>query len=890
MKKTLLLIFLMFGIIGNLLCQENSHYKTFTDYADSIVELIKITGDIYPKELKQFKRWQILMESRIGEKNNPQPYYSAKKEYFSNVSSQKSASVNEIEWSFYGPNGIPGTPGNGTSYSTGKGWIYSIDINGSNPNEILAGSHHTGLWKTNNHGNSWTPLTDDYGEILGIVSMLRDGDDLIICSHVDGSYYAYSNGVYRSTNGGSSWNEINNGDLSTVYPSFGYSNLPRKLYRNPYDPNEIFFLTYNSLYKSTNNGTSWSRIFNHSEPWGPDSFGLFDIAIVRNIINMETIYISGSKIYKSTNGGASWSNITNSVTSSANLTNVNQVSRTEMATDPMYKDKVWFYFSYNNNCYLTKFDGFNYTFLKYRYAPHDNKNKLECEISPNSEEVVYVAGLEIQKYNEVTDSFTDCTNWTFPITDSQILGGTNWVHADIRDLKIYDNNGVDRIYAGHDGGVSWGEWDNSLSPPGYNFHQISDDGSNGLQVTQFYGFDVEDAPNNHIVGGCQDLSVFVYGAPNYSASWIHAASGDGAYCVIDNEDPNYVYDLDFYNNRLRKSTNGGVDFTSFPHTCITKSPLIFDPTDNNILFVGTKGGIRRYSSIRTSWTYSTLVPISIGTNYVSSVGIDPNNPNVIYAASSKINWNSPSNPNCINYMWKTINGGTSWTSISQNFKGNLATSPFDVSYITDIEINPNNSNEIWACFGIATNAKNKVFHSDDGGLTWDVLSVGYPSSIPANSVLYDVAARLLYVATDVGIFYYDNHYGWTTLGTGLPKKIITGMDINSVTGQIFVSTFGRGIWVAELPEENCYGTQNDIIISNNTSWSEDGFKCGAITIINNAKLTIEANIFQTPRYSITVQSGCELIIDGGSLESGPLTIESGGKFSTVNNGVLISNH
>ncbi|MFH0756225.1 MAG: hypothetical protein V2B15_02925, partial [Bacteroidota bacterium] len=491
MKSTIILAHLIILFCSDLFSQDYRKPTTFQEFTDSIENIIKISSSNYKDDIKHLKRWQLLMESRVGPNNSIDAYHKAIRGYLKTKKVAFKSTSAGPEWSFFGPTGIPPHPGTtGTRYSTGKGWVNSLFFDEMDTDTILAGSNHAGLWRSCDHGNSWSPMTDGYSDIKGINSILRSGDNILVSSYISGDFYAYADGVFLSTDDGSTWAAINNGDLSTIYPDFGYINQPRKLYRNPYSTNEIFYLTYSSVYKSTNNGTSWSRIFNHSDTWDVNSFGLMDIEIVQDNSNNETIYISGSKIYKSTNSGSTWLDYTSTITTLCGLTSVSRVSRIEMASNPIYEDNIWFYLSYNNYCYLSKIDDSGSHFYASRSSTSDNKNKLECEVSPNDENVVYTAGLEIQKYDASNNSWIYCSDWNLNISDSELLGGTKWVHADIRDQKIFDNEGIDRIYAGHDGGISWGEWDSSIGD--YNFHQISDDGSNGLYITEFYGFDVAD--------------------------------------------------------------------------------------------------------------------------------------------------------------------------------------------------------------------------------------------------------------------------------------------------------------------------------------------------------------------------------------------------------------
>ncbi len=107
--------------------------------------------------------------------------------------------------------------------------------------------------------------------------------------------------VWKSTNRGSSWTKISN--LS------GSSNIIA-LAVAPSDSNTIYFATSFNVYRTTNGGASWTTI---SSGLPLSTLNPTYIAVKNNDPNTVYItfsgYTSGSKVYRSTNGGSSWTNI-----------------------------------------------------------------------------------------------------------------------------------------------------------------------------------------------------------------------------------------------------------------------------------------------------------------------------------------------------------------------------------------------------------------------------------------------------------------------------------------------------------------------------------------------------------------------------------------------------
>lgn len=146
--------------------------------------------------------------------------------------------------------------------------------------------------------------------------------------------------------------------------------------------------------------------------------------------------------------------------------------------------------------------------------------------------------------------------------------------------------------------------------------------------------------------------------------------------------------------------------------------LAFHPTDPDIIFAGsasgglwktTTGGVGRFA-----WEY---VPTGFPVLGVASVAIDPNNPNIILVGTGENYGFSIAEPGTINRVTrgsygigilKSMDGGTSWSSV-------LTFSPSQIKGVHDIEINPQNSLEMFAA------ATDGLFRSLDGGDTWSLV-------------------------------------------------------------------------------------------------------------------------------------------------------------------------
>ena len=121
--------------------------------------------------------------------------------------------------------------------------------------ETYAGTT-TAIYRTIDGGSNWTKLTSG----LPTGSQGRIGIDL--CQAKPDNVYAVyvsgnggMGGVYKSTNGGTSWVRVNDGALSSAFTSYGWWFGRIKV--DPVDPNKVYVIGFDT-YKSTDGGSSWA--------------------------------------------------------------------------------------------------------------------------------------------------------------------------------------------------------------------------------------------------------------------------------------------------------------------------------------------------------------------------------------------------------------------------------------------------------------------------------------------------------------------------------------------------------------------------------------------------------------------------------------------------------
>lgn len=630
----------------------------------------------------------------------------------------------------------------------GAGRLTCIRFHPTNQDIIYVGAPAGGLWKTTDGGATWSTNTDAL-PTLGINDIAIDPVNTDVLYLATGDVDAadtYGVGVLKSSDGGISWSST-----GLNWTTIQGRTISRVII-NPNDNNMLFAGTSNGIYKSLDAGITWTKVLS------------------ANIKDMEfkpgdpaTIYAASSSVfYKSTNTGNNFSSVSSGLPFSATVT------RIAIAVTPADPSYVYLVYSDNNEygfqgLYRSTNEGTNFTMqsnspnlLGYDSDGQDPGGNgwftLSIAVSPLNKDEVVIGGVNIWK------SYDGGANWNIT---AHWYGdaGLPYVHADVHDL-IYRPDG-NACYAATDGGIF-------TTPDGGNSWQ---DKSDGLQIGQMYRLGGSVANPNLILQGWQDNGTNLYNA----GPWAAVLGGDGMECFIDWSDPDYMY-AEYQNGALHVSSDGGANFNyivnniSEPGQWIT--PWLQDPVVPQTIYAGFEN-VWKSIDRGNNWTQLS----TFNSSGLTCLAVAKSNPQYIYASDGTS-------------IYKTINGGTSWTTL---------TGPVGVSNTkTYIVVSETDPEKIWVTFSGYTASK-KIYKSLDGGITWINLSGNLPN-IPANCAVSQAGTNDgIYVGTDLGVYYRDNDLtSWMPYSNGLPNVIIDELEIHYGTGKLRAATFGRGLWESTI--------------------------------------------------------------------------------------------
>ena len=692
------------------------------------------------KGIKPFERLKYFWESRTIPEGQQPDYWNT---YLQTFGAKGIPSKDAGNWTSLGmadwEDALANNPGNGR--------VNTVYIDPSDPSTVYVGTPAGGLWKSEDTGNSWTPMTDNL-PTLGVsgIAVHPDDSDIIYMATGDGDGNTnYGMGVLKTTNGGESWSTT--GMVWTIDENIRSNGI----IMHPTDSETLFVWTTDGLYKTTNGGLTWYLV------QGGD---VQDVEFHPSDPNI--VYACTNRFYRSLDGGEDFDLSTTGLPSSSN------VWRMELAVSPDDADRVyalacnsWDYGL--EGLYVSESVG-----EAWEQAADDSPNilgwstdgeggggqgwyDLDLCVNPNNADHVFVGGVNLWETTNGGSSWEINAHWV--LDNAPAL---NYVHADIHYLGYAGNV----LYCGSDGGIF------RSSNHGNSFQNKSA----GLEIAQYYRFDSATDDSEFIFAGAQDNGCNLL----TGGDWFHVLGADGMGTLVHPTNADILFGSSQYGG-IRKSVNGGNDFEwaaeGIDEDGAWVTPYMMSPANPDVLIAGFEN-VWRSTDLADSW-----VQISdfSGAQFLN-LGMSAANPNVIYACTE-------------NRIYRTGDGGGEWIDMT------LGLPQMPISSVT---VNPIDEDEVWVTHdGFADN--NKIFHSTNAGEDWENMSANLPN-IPTNCLAWDGMGGL-YIGTDFGIFYTDPTLaGWESFNQGLPHVIIQDIQYHENDGKILAGTYGRGMWTSDVWE------------------------------------------------------------------------------------------
>lgn len=682
-----------------------------------------------------------------------------------------------------------------------SGRVSDIAVHPKNPEKWYVAAASGGVWYTDNHGTTFSPIFDNYGSYsIACVELAPSNPNTIWVGTGENNNQrsvAYGDGVYKSVDGGKSFTNM----------GLKKSEHIGNIIIHPTNENIVWVAAYGpvwssggerGVYKSTDGGKTWERTLHVS-----DETGIAEIAIdpknpdilyasAHQRRRHEWTYIGGgpeSALYKSSDGGKTWREINEGLPKG-------QMGRIGIAVSPADEnyvyaivegrdDKGGFYRSTNKGESWNKMSPYNTSGNYYQ--------EIICD--PNNREKVFSMDTYLHHTEDGGKNFK--------------MTGEHQKHVDNHAIWINPNN-TDHWLVGCDGGIY----------ETYNHAQQWKYYSN-LPIIQFYKVATDNsAPFYNIYGGTQDnnsmggpaATTNVAGILN--SDWFITNGGDGFESATDPVDPNIVYAQAQYGWIVRYDKASGEKIYIQPlpgkgeaaYRWNWDAPLLVSPHDHKTLYFAANKVFKStnrgddWSTISPDlsqqldrnklkvmgqvWSIDAVMKNASTTIYGNIVALDesPKKKGLLYAGTDD------------GLIQMSENDGNSWNKVS-SFSGVPANTRVNM-----ITASLHDENVVFAVFNNHRSGDFKPYlmKSSDKGKTWVSISANLPERGSVYCIKQDhIDPNLLFAGTEFGA-YFSNDGGkvWTKLN-GLPTIAVYDLDIQKRENDLVAATFGRGFYVLD---------------------------------------------------------------------------------------------
>lgn len=701
----------------------------------------------------------------------------------------KSSTFSGLKWRGIGP-----------AFASGR--IADFAVNPSNHSEYYVAVASGHVWKTDNNGTTFRPIFDNHkAYAMGAIAIAPSNHHIVWLGTGENNHQralGYGNGVYKSIDGGNSWDHM----------GLDSSRQIGKIIIHPDDPDIVMVAAEGSawgpggdrgLYKTTDGGKNWKKVLEISENTGVND-------IVMDPRNPDVLYATSeqrrrrsftkigggpeSAVYKSTDGGETWNKVMKG------LPRVH-IGGMGLAISPANPDYVYLIMEAQDDkggFFRTTNGGASWSKRSDHHSSGQYYNEIICD--PNDPDKVY----SMETVSKVT-----------------VDGGKTWNRVGLKARHVDDHamwidpEDSDHFMIGGDGGI----------------YETFDGGKNyvhksNLPIIQFYRVNVDDSePFYWVYGGTQDNNSM--GGPSrntrsngvVSDEWVVTLGGDGFFQAIEPGNPDIVYSAYQYGNIFRYDKKSGERLKIKPepgrdeltYRWNWNTPFFLSPHSKTRLYIAankvfrsddrgnswqlisddlTRNEDRNQFKVMGKYWPSNAVVKDVSTSQwgtIVSLAESPVKENLLYAGTDD------------GVIQVTEDAGETWRKVT-SFPGVP-----EYTYVSDILPSRYDENVVYASFDNikSDDFKPYLLKSSDKGKTWTSIAGDLPEDETVHTIVQDhVNKDLLFVGTEFNVFFSNNGgKTWIELGAGIPDIAMKDLVIQERENDLVVATFGRGFYILE---------------------------------------------------------------------------------------------
>lgn len=662
----------------------------------------------------------------------------------------------------------------------------------SQPSVFYIGVNNGGVWKSNDYGRTWKPIFDQMRTgSVGDIAVSESNPNVIYVGCGEGIQrpdLSVGDGVYKSTDGGKTWNNMGLNDGQQIGDIIIDPKDENRIFvavlGHPYGPN-----TERGVYRSLNGGKTWERVLYKDE-----NTGAVQVNFDPNNANIlyadlwagrqgpwENGQWNGpeSGLFKSTDGGNTWKKLTKGLpTTEQGLgrigfgiapTNSNRLYAT---VDAGKYGGIYRSDDAGESWQLMSSDG--------RYWGRGS-DFAEVKVDPTNADIVYSANVVTWK------SVDGAKTWT---GFKGAPGGDDyhriWINPNNPKIMLIacDQGGIVTV----NGGETFSSWYNQ--PTAQFYHVITDNSFpynvyGGQQESGSVG--IASRGNDGQIGlrEWHPVGVEEYG---------YVAPDPLDPNII------YGGKITKFDKRTGQVQNIGPEgIRSGKYRWVRTAPVLFSPIDpktlyfaGNVLFKTTNGG-NSWQTIspdlsRESWD----IPASVGVYTSEDMKKMPRRGVIYTVAPSYKDINTIWAGTDDGYIHVTRDGGKNWKNVTPpEITSWSKVSLMDASHF-DV-------NTVYAAVNRirCDDMQPYAYKTTDGGKTWKKITNGLPNNEPINVVREDpIRKGLLFAGSENAVYVsFDDGEHWQSLRLNMPATSIRDLVIKD--DDLVLGTHGRGFWILD---------------------------------------------------------------------------------------------
>ena len=717
-------------------------------------------------------------------------------------------------WQFVGPNnlGIPYNTYYGNGPLAGRVNAYAFDSTATGTYYLASVG---GVQKTTDSGTTWTPLSDAWPNLRTSAIAIDPANHNTLYAGT-GDYEGRQGvpyGIMKTTDGGATWTNYGKADFGEA--------LVSAIVVDPETPSLVTLTSgrgvnnSGSVWRSTNGGVTWNDPIGVGTNWS-------DLAIsAKDGSGLRYYYAVGNlgQIFRSADRGVTWTQLSVAAFPAT-------PSEMRIATSPLDAKTVYLMDCENKNIFKSTDAGATWASIVAGFPAADGADlfynwsqstfydrALVCSsqtVGGNTTDVLYASLIDMTQY--YFDAGT--SSWKWRSVGQTYQSEAALLHNDQHALAINPND-PNTLLVGCDGGAYRFVYNPTANT--WNYTSLNA----ALGITQFYKAAWHPTDPNRMLGGAQDNA-----SPTSTGNlttWKNFGGGDGGFSDINPVATNTQYTTS-QNLSITETTDNWATSNDITPSFGSESkgfvaPIFLDKKSPQYLYGGTNYLYRR-DTVAGVWT-NHVGGIALATEYIAYITVAPSDSNRIYTGSNtgevymstnfgvsftQINTGTPSLPNrAITYMtvdptnpsklYVTVGGsGSGHVFVCANTTAGARVWS-DISGAGATGIPDINTNTIALDTDAPTNTYYVgndvgVFMTTDSGTTWTNATqpLGLPN-VQVNELAAVAGQHALYAATfGRGIWKinlaapgYSVSGNITLEGVANPATIATGSSIGAVT-------------------------------------------------------------------------------------------------------------